>query len=83
MSAQFSPGAAGLAALMMTAQMAEVLKAKGLLTDQDVVGALNKCLLDFRTNGSPSSIEAAALLLQFYNAVPDVSLLTPKPSTEQ
>ena len=78
MAAQFSSGAAGLAGLMVSAQTLEVLKAKGVLSQDDVLTILNKCLSDFRQSNTPASHEAGALLLQFYNAVPDVSLLAPK-----
>lgn len=78
MAAQFSSSAAGLAGLMVSAQTLEVLKAKGVLSHEDVLTILNKCLADFRQTNTPASHEAGALLLQFYNAVPDVSLLAPQ-----
>ncbi len=77
-TAAFSPSAYGLASLMLSAQTLEALKVKGVMSQEEVVAILNKCLSEFRATNTPEAIEAGGLLLQFYNAVPDVSLLTPK-----
>ena len=76
--AEFSPSAYGLASLMLSARTLETLKSKGVLTSDEVVATLNACLAEFRTTNTPAAHEAGALLLQFYNAVPDVSLLVPQ-----
>ncbi len=80
--AEFNPGAFGLASLMLTAQLIETLKRKDVLSQDDVVQLLNTCLAEFRKTNTASSNEAGALLLQFYNAVPDVSLLVTSESMQ-
>ncbi len=77
-TAAFSPSAYGLASLMLSAQTLEALKSKGVMSEGEVAAVLNKCLAEFRATNTPEAIEAGGLLLQFYNAVPDVSLLVPK-----
>ncbi len=79
MAEEFQEGAFGFAALMLAGQTLEALKRKGVLTDQDVIGVLNACMAEFRAAGTPSAVQAANLLIRFYNATPDVNLLVPKP----